>query len=295
MALFQKKTNIVHNITYMAVMTTVNLLFIILDRFLPYLSFLLIIFLPFASAVVSYFCQKKYYIIYAVANLALCFIFIESIFYIVPAICTGFVIGLLLDKKVHPFWMVLSSVLIESALSIAFIPLINLMTRTDIVENTFKLFRLNDFAYKPHLAYLFILFVAFAQCSLTHFVLLTEIKKIGVETNTRIASFAPYILGLMMALVVALILALTYEPLSFAFVALSFYFAIFLLFDIAVSKKPLIYVCLGLLFTIAFIIFVLLYTKMQKPSGLMFFSLFPLAVAITSFINNYLLKRDNNI
>ena len=65
MALFSKKTTLVHNITYMAIMTAINLIFIVLDTFVPFLMFLLILLLPFVSAVVSYFCQKRYYIIYA--------------------------------------------------------------------------------------------------------------------------------------------------------------------------------------------------------------------------------------
>ena len=297
MAFFQKKTTLVHNITYMAIMTAINLIFIVLDTYVPFLMLLLILLLPFASAIVSYYCQKRYYIIYAVASIGLCLIFniIDTIFYIVPALCSGFVIGLLLDKKIHPFWMVLSSTLIEIVLTYAFIPLINLLGNTDIVETFFTIFRLNNFKYKNELMPLFILFVALAQSSLTHFVLLTEIKKIGIETDTRVASFGPYIIGLLVSLLVGLIFALTYTPLSLAFVALSFYFAIFLLLDIAISKKVLTYVCLGVLINAAFIVFILMFTKTIEPLGFVWFALFPLAIAITSFVNNYLLKKSNNI
>ena len=295
MAFFQKKTTIVHNITYMAVMTAINLIFVVLDRFVPFLTFLLILLLPFGSAVVAYFCQKRYYIIYAIANIAICFIFIESLFYIVPAICTGFVIGLLLDKKIHPFWMVLSSTLIEGALAFAFIPLINLITRSDLVETFFALFKLSAFPYKPYLMYLFILFVALTQCSLTHFILLTEIKKIGIETDTRVASFGPYIIGLLLSITIGLVFALTYSPLSLTFIALSFYFAVFLLIDIVTSKKVVTYICISILSTCAFIVFVFLYRQVVAPLGFVWFSLFPLAIAITSFVNNYLLKDKSNI
>ena len=191
MAAFSKKTNLVHNITYMAIMTAINVVFIVLDRFVPFLILLLILFLPLCSALVSYFCLKRYYIIYAVASIGLCAIFepFDTIFYIVPAICTGFLIGVLLDMKINPFWMILSSTLVEIALSYAFIPLINLIGNTDIVTSFLTIFRLNDFAFKEELMHLFILFIALTQCSLTHFVLLTEIKKIGIETNTQVASY----------------------------------------------------------------------------------------------------------
>ena len=297
MALFSKKTTLVHNITYMAIMTAINLIFIVLDTFVPFLMFLLILLLPFVSAVVSYFCQKRYYIIYAVASAGLCLIFNipDTIFYIVPALCSGFVIGLLLDKKIHPFWMILSSTLIEVALTYAFIPLINLMTNTDMVSTFLTIFGLQNFAYKEELMHLFILFIALTQCSITHFVLLTEIKKLGVETDTRVASFIPYIIGLFACLAIGVIFAFTYKPLSLAFVALSFYFAVFLLIDIVLAKHIWSYVILGVTMLAAFIVFVIFFTRIEKPMGFMLFGLFPLAICLTSFVKIFLCNhRDNN-
>lgn len=297
MALFNKKTTLVHNITYMAIMTAINLIFIVLDTYVPFLMFLLILILPFVSAVVSYFCQKRYYIIYAIASIGLCMIFniIDTVFYIVPAICSGFLIGVLLDKKIHPFWMVLCSTIVEVVLTYAFIPLINLIGNTNIVETFFVIFKLADFKYKEELMHLFILFVALTQCSLTHFVLLTEIKKMGIETNTRVASFGPYILGLLVCLTIALTFSLTYTAPALAFVALSFYFAIFLLVDIVFSHKAVTYIVAGITFLIAAFLFVFLYTKIEKPLGFVLFSFFPISIAITSFVNNYLLKSQCNI
>ena len=296
MALFSKKTTLVHNITYMAIMTAINLVFIVLDTFVPFMMLLLILLLPFVSAVVSYFCQKRYYIIYAVASVGLCLIFSISstIFYIVPALCSGFVIGLLLDKKINPFWMILSSTLIEVALTYAFIPLIKLMTGADMVETFLTIFRLSEFAYKEELTHIFILFIALTQCSITHFVLLSEIKKIGVETDTLVASFIPYIIGLLACLVIGTILAFTYKSLSLAFVALSFYFAIFLLVYIVMAKRISGYVILGVLTLAAFIVFVIFFTKIEKPMGFMLFGLFPLAVGLTSFFQFFLLNRQHN-
>ena len=296
MALFSKKTTLVHNITYMAIMTAINLVFIVLDTFVPFMMLLLILLLPLVSAVVSYFCQKRYYIIYAVASVGLCLIFSISstIFYIVPALCSGFVIGLLLDKKINPFWMILSSTLIEVALTYAFIPLIKLMTGADMVETFLTIFRLSEFAYKEELTHIFILFIALTQCSITHFVLLSEIKKIGVETDTHVASFIPYIIGLLACLVIGTILAFTYKPLSLAFVALSFYFAIFLLVYIVMAKRISGYVILGVLTLTAFIVFVIFFTKIDKPMGFMLFGLFPLAVGLTSFFQFFLLNRQHN-
>ena len=163
MALFKKKTTLVHHITYMGIMAAINLIFILLATFVPPLMFILILLLPFASTVVAYYCLKRYYIIYAVATVGLCFLCSfnigDTIFYVVPAIASGFVLGVFLEQKIHPFWMLLSCTVINAALTYAFIPLVNLISKTDIVLSLLTIFNLQDFLYKTELVYLFIFFL----------------------------------------------------------------------------------------------------------------------------------------
>lgn len=297
MALLQKKTTLVHHITYMGIMVAINLIFIVLATYLPFLMFIPIIFLPFASAIVSYYCLKRYYIIYAVASIGLCLIFniSDTIFYVVPAVITGFVIGWMLDKKTNPFWMILASTIIEAALTFAFIPLINLLSNVNIVDTFINAFKLDSFAYKVELTYLFIFFISLIQCGLTHFVLLSDAKKIGIDVNITVDSYAPYIIGLEFALILTFVFALFYLPLALIFLAISLYFAIFLLIDILTSKKIVIYVVLVILLLGAFFSFALFYTKLIAPFGVILFALFPFAVLLVSFMNNYLLKVKGNI
>ena len=297
MALLQKKTTLVHHITYMGIMTAINLIFIVLATYLPFLMFIPIIFLPFAGAIVSYYCLKRYYIIYAVASIGLCMIFniSDTIFYVVPAVIAGFVIGWMLDKKVNPFWMILASTIIEAALTFAFIPLINLLSNVDIVETFISAFKLDSFTYKVELTYLFIFFISLIQCGLTHFVLLSDAKKIGIDINIAIDSYAPYIIGLEFALILTFIFALFYLPLALIFLAISLYFTIFLLIDILASKKIIIYVSLVVLLLGAFFSFAIFYTKLTAPFGVILFTLFPITILLVSFINNYLLKGKTNI
>lgn len=296
MALFSKKTTLVHHITYMGIMTAINLIFIVLATYVPFLMFLLILLLPFISAVVSYYCQKRYYIIYALASIGLCMIFniSDTIFYVVPAVITGFMIGLLLEKKINPFWLILSSTIIESALTFAIIPLINLIGNVDIVVTFLTIFKLNEFAYKTEVTYLFIYFISLVQCTLTHFVLLGDAKKIGIDVNTEVTSYGPYIIGAELMMVLSLTFAFFYVPLALIFLAISIYFAIFLLIDLLTSKKTLIYVLLGVLLLACFFTFAILYATIKAPLGLLIIIVFPFVISLVSFVNNYLIKRCNN-
>ena len=297
MALFKKKTTLVHHITYMGIMTAINLIFILLATYVPFLMFIPVLVLPFASTIVSYYCQKRYYLIYAIASIGLCLIFNinDTIFYVVPAIITGFAIGCLLEKRIHPFWLLLTSSIIEASLTFAFIPLIKLISNVDIVNTFISAFKLNEFVYKTEITYLFIYFISLLECALTHFILLSDAKKIGIEINTCVSSFAPYIIGLEISVILAISLSMLYAPLAFVFVAISIYFSVFCLVDLILSKKVLVYILLISLHVLAFFLFAVLYTKISAPLGLILVTLFPLMTAITSFVKNYLLKQASNI
>ena len=297
MALFNKKTTLVHHITYMGIMVAINLIFIVLATYIPFLVFLLVLLLPFASAIVSYYCKKRYYPIYAIASIGLCFIFNipDTIFYVIPAVITGFIIGLLLDKRIHPFWSVLFTSIVECGLTFAFIPLIDLIGNTNIVHAFLSLFRLESFQYQEIITYLFIYFVALLQCIITHYVLLMDIKKIGVEVKTNVHYLTPYIIGLEITLILVFVFGIWFVPLGFVFLEISFYFAFLLLVDLMLSKKPIVYVLLGILMTVSFFGFVFSYQRVTTPKGLLLVSLFPLAICLVSFIKNYLLKCEINI
>ena len=297
MALFSKKTTLVHHITYMGIMTAINLIFIVLATFVPFLMLFLILLLPFASTIVSYYCQKRYYIIYAAASIGLCLIFsiTDTIFYIVPAVITGFILGLLLEKKAHPFWLVLSSSIIEAGLTFAFIPLINLIGNTDIVYAFLSIFKLTNFVYQTELVYLFVYFISLLQCILTNFVLLNDAKKIGININNNVNSYSLIIIGLELSIALSFTFGLFFAPLAFVFLEIAIYFALFLIIDLLLSKKPIVYIVLSLLLISSFIGFILLYKTVAAPTWLLLINLFPLAIGITSFTKNCLLKYESNI
>lgn len=299
MALFKKKTTLVHHITYMGIMAAINLIFILLATFIPPLMFLLILLLPFASAVVSYYCLKRYYVIYAVATIGLCllcsFNISDTIFYVVPAVVSGFVIGVLLEKRIHPFWLVLSSTIINAVLTYAFIPLINLISNTDVVLSLLKVFSLEEFEYKTELVYLFIFFISLMQCVLSHFIILSDAKKIGIEINTRVDYFGPYIIGLELSITIALILAFFYLPLALVFICIALYFAIFLLLDLLFSKKLLIYLVLATSVLAMVFVFAIFYKRLIEPYGIVLTVIFPLTIGVVSFLKNCLLKYPSNI
>ena len=259
----------------------------------------MILLLPFASTVVAYYCLKRYYVIYAVATVGLCllcsFNIGDTIFYVVPAVVSGFVLGVLLEQKIHPFWMLLSCTVINAALTYVSIPLVNLISKTDIVLSLLTIFSLQDFTYKTELVYLFIFLISLAQCGLSIFIIVSDARKIGIQINTRVNSFWPYIIGLEASIALAVGCALFYMPLSLVFICISFYFAAFLLVDLVFSKKLLIYIVSGILVLAMVFVFAIFYKSLKEPYGIVLSVIFPLAIGLVSFLKNCLLKYPVNI
>ena len=273
-------------------MAAINLIFIVLATYLPIFMFLLILLLPFASAIVSYYCQKRYYVIYAVATIGLCLIFniSDTLFYVVPAVITGLAIGILLEYKIHPFWLVLSSTIINFAFTLAFIPLINLISGADIIVSFLTILKLNNSDYRIEIAFLLFFVISLMQCVLTHFIIVSDSKKLGIEINTRVDYFVPYVLGIEVSILLSLVFAFFYLPMAFVFFAIGLCFAFFILYYLLISKSILVYVLLGVSLMLSLVLVALFYRMLIKPYGIMLFVIFPLLIGVTAFVNNYLRK-----
>ena len=292
MALFKKKTTLIHHITYMGIMAAINLIFILLATHLPYAMVFLVLLLPFASAVVSYYCQKIYYLVYACATIGLCLIFnpSDTLFYVVPAVISGFFIGLFLELKINLFWPILTSTIINTAFTFAFVPLIDLIGETSLLN----ILQIKDYKYCYEVLFVLVFGASLIQSILTHFIILSDSKKIGIEINTRITSFAPYFLGLELAVVLTFTFAFFYMPLAFVFLEIAFCFMVFLLIDLMISKKLFVYLSTAVAVFTGIILFAVFYNKLTEPRGLILFVFFPLLIALVSFIKNWLLKKSGN-
>ena len=189
----------------------------------------------------------------------------------------------------------LSSAVINAALTYASIPLVNLISNTDIASSLLRIFNLQDFNYKSELVYLFIIFISLAQSSLSLFIILSDAKKIGIEINTRVNYFWPYIIGLEASIALAVGFSLFFLPLGLVFICIGFYFAAFLLIDLLFSKKLLIYILLGVFVLAMIFVFAIFYKSLNEPYGIVLTVIFPLAIGALSFLKNCLLKYPINI
>ena len=295
---FKKRETLVQNITYMALMAAINVVFVLLTTLVPVLFILIVFVLPLTSVIVTLLCKKIYFPIYAFSTIGLCMICTlwridDTIFYVIPSIISGFVFGLLVERRVPSFWIIVITTILQIGFTYASIPLIKLLTGRDIVEVFATAFGLSEFQYLSYVTPCFIFFISLAQEVLAFMVIKEELPKFGYELNNPKNLPLSLTICLGSSIALAFIFMFIYGPLAYLMTLFSLLLGIYALILLLEAKNKLVYIFLVVAFILTFFLFALLYPTAKEPLGLIYINIFFLLEGIIVLINNYLLK-DNS-
>ena len=292
---FKKRETLVQNITYMALMAAINVVFVLLTTFVPVLFFLIVFVLPLTSVIVTLLCKKRYFPIYAVATIGLCLICTiwkidDTIFYVIPSIISGFVFGIMVEKRVPSFWIILATTILQIAFTYASIPLIKLMTGRNIINDFATAFGIKDFQYLDYVTPCFIFFISLAQQILAFSIIKDELPKFGYELNEP--NNIPLSLSLLLFSFIALAFAFAfiYGPIAYLMTLFALLLGVYALIHLVTLKNKIVYILLAASLIISFFLFAILFPLIKEPLGLIFINSFFLFEGIIVLINNYLLK-----
>ena len=279
----------------MGIMAAINIIFIVMTYFVPFLLFVLVFVLPLCSAIISFYCKKIYFPIYFVVVSAVCLLIdlSDGLFYVTPSLITGFVFGLLIDKKIPSIFIIVIVTAIQFGLSLASLPLVEFLTGRNIVTDMATMFKIADYEYLEYVKYTFIYFLSFVQTILTFLVMHSELNKFGmnfVDKANRV-----YILDIacLISVILSISLAFLYPPICYIFLLTSFIFMVgrIMLLDYSYYKIYVIELIAIILISIFFV--ALIYRFIQKPFGLLLFGIVPTISSFTCIINNCLLSKHN--
>ncbi len=295
-----KKTTLVQNITYMALMAAINVVFVLLTTFIPVLLFLIVFVLPLTSVIVTLHCQKRYFPIYAFATVGLCMIVTiwkidDTIFYVIPSLISGFVFGLFVEKRFPSFWIIVATTIIQIAFTYVSIPIISFVLGNDIVTTFATAFGIKDFKYLNYVTPCFIFFISLVQEIFAYMVIREELPKFGYTLNEP--KYLPISLVTSIAVGVGLSILFTFVfgPLSYLFTLFTMLLGIYALLYLLLEKKTILYALLGASLLIFIFLFALLYPLVKEPLGLVLINIFFFLEAIIVLTNNYLLiSKDKN-
>ena len=296
--MFKKRETVLQNMTYIALMCAVNVIFVLLTTILPYLFFLIIFLLPLTSVVVYCFCKKYFFPIYAIATIGLCMVFnlwrvTDTIFYVIPSIITGLIFGLFIEKKVPVIYLILVSTIIGTAMTYMAFPLIKLFVEIDTIDYFLKLFKLDEFIYREYLPPLFIFVISSIQMTLTYLIIRDEIIKLGIAINSNDAStFVLFIFGVSL-IILSIGFAFIYGPVSFLLFGVALFISVYQCVLLFTKNKILLLISLSIALIASIFIFAIFNQMVAKPFSFLLFLIIPLIINIVSISNNCLEKHRN--
>lgn len=300
MEIFKKRETPIQNIAYMAIMAAINIVFILLSNLLPVLLFLLVLVLPLTSTVVTLYCKKKYYPIYAIVTLGLClavaggFTIFDAIIYVFPSLIVGFIFGICFEYHVSAILIIVGATIAQFGLSyLTLFVLEHIITNFAIMNSLITLFRLSEFPFLGTFVIIFVYIIAQIQIVLSYLFIRLEINKIGIEVNLECQN--RFLLHSVTFICVLLsILSYLYFPtwtIIFCLIPVNIY--VFEVIELLLVKKIYIYVLLGLVHIAFIFVFAFLYQYVLAPNQLFLIIVLFGLVTIIDFSNNYCFIKNN--
>ena len=298
MALFKKRETLVQNIAYMAIMAAINVIFVLMTALLPPLMFVMVFVLPLTSAVVTLFCKKRYFPIYAIATVGLCLLTTSAIyiydtfFYVIPSLITGFVFGLMIEKKVPAIYIIVGSTALQYILSyLTFLTLDLILPEINFIDALLSIFGLADFAFKDCFIHLFLYALASIQTVFAYFILKKEVKKLGFDVILDIKlHYLLVLIGIVIDFL-ALMMVFIYPPLVYV---MNLPFMVYEIISLIYTRKTLIYILLLITLVVSSVIFVACYTLIPHPLGIILLAPMQVLFSGIYFANNLFLNKTKN-
>lgn len=281
-----KKSKATSNLTFIALMSAVNVIFALLMTFLPVLSLLLYLMLPYITTMVILVCQKKYYLIYFIASIFLSFIIntqgIEyTIFTLLPSLITGTIFGICIEKKVNIGITIIISSFCQFLFSMATIPLINLIYTNDN-HSILEVFKTILGENKEFLLYKLFLpinyVVSLAQNIISFLLISSSITRFKVEIVTKNSNQLAYSCACITISILTILSALFFDDLMYLFLAMCISLVSLIVLDLFENKT------IGILIaSISVIGFIILFVIFAKSNTLLvpLAMLFPIVVIST--------------
>ena len=300
MSLFNKRETIVQNIAYMAIMAAINVIFVLLTAVLPPLMFLIIFILPLTSTVVTIYCKKIYFPIYFITTIGLCLavtsgIYIwDTFFYVLPSMITGFIFGLLIEKKVPGIYIITISSLAQYIITyLTFLTLDAILPELNFIDVLLNIFGLKNFAFKEVFVHSFLFVLAFIQTIFTYLIIKLEVKRLGIEINLNIKYHWILESIVLLGLVISLIGVFFYSPLLYISAMLILPIIVYMIVMILLKWKKLNYVFLVLSVFAGAFIFGFCYSLIPAPNQLILITPIYVFILVIYFANYLFIEQKS--
>ena len=279
-----KKSKSINKLTFTALMISLNVVFIIINSFFPVFSLLILIGIPFASSLVSIKTNIKYSLLYIFCSILICF-FIDYqtvLFYLISSLISGFVFGTLIKKKIHSFFIIIISSLINIAIQFLSIEFVYLIYKINFIDIFCQLINIKKEEFL-NISLSFFFLISVIQTLFSYIILEEEASKFNISINDNLSLFYPTLIGNIFISILSIIFLKT-PILSYFFTSISLVFSIYLLYYIFIYKSKFIRIISLVIFALSFL-FILVFFHGFKEIGFHFiFNIFSIITLIISVI-----------
>ena len=295
MAVLKKRDTLIRTICFMSFFVAINVVCSFLTTVLPLVSVILIIFLPLTSAMVEVTCKDRWFPIYAVATIGLSIVVSLSsidftIFYIVPSIFTGYIFGLFCKRNLPSMFAIFFASIIQTVLSFAFIPLLQLITGSNLIDVFAKILRISDRFWFDTMILLLFFAVSLIQVILSFIVVENELKKFGIKNECKLNQEIIADYSIVGSVIFVLIFSFFCLPLVYLFVGIAYYFAVFVISLQVKDKNKLCLIFDGASLLIGVVLYAALNKFLQNGTDFVLFATVPGLISVCSISYSFLKK-----
>lgn len=287
MNLFRKRTSLIENIACMSIMTTINVVFVLLTLLIPGSVFFVFFFLSLSSSIIALFCLKQYYLLYLIATLTICLPinFIDALFYVFPSLITGFLFGLFYDYGISPQLLLISLTITQMAFTYISIPIIEAITEHDFTYDMARIFNVETHQYLNYIKHIFILVTSYIQQLFAFIIIYSQIGRFKEQDKLFKYNNQIEFIFAVLSLGLSLIFIAIFSELIYVFLLLSLIITMKFFVSLLLERKTWIYIVLGFSFVATFFLFAMTYKFVEQPFGLMLIGICILSVLFIYKIN----------
>ncbi|MBO6280436.1 MAG: hypothetical protein J6M95_02520 [Bacilli bacterium] len=293
----KKRETPVQSIAFIGIMAAIDVVFVLITSLLPILFILLVFLLPLTSVLVTLSCKKFYFPIYFIATLALCFgvtagfsIF-DTLIYVLPSLITGFIFGILIEKKVSAIYILIINSVVQYLLTyLTFLFLDKVIGQVSFFDSIYALIGLANFKFKGILTNIFTYVIAQIQIILTYIFVKYEMIRINMEINLEIKNrFLLYGLTLVGG-ILSVISVFFFPEVTILLTLVTLSITVYEVIDLLAKRNNVIYFVTGFSLIAFIFLFAFLYQFAPIPNQLVLLNALYLIITIVDFLFNYCFK-----
>ena len=274
MRLFRLRKTPVENLTFIAMMVAFDAILSLIAALLPLSALFIMLLAPLTSAAVSLFCKKRYLLVYLFAAIGICIAvtawdFLNTLFYMIPAVFTGALYGLLWRLKLPTSINIFCTALLSFGFFYLSILLIKAMLNADMVMVLLAIIGKKDDPFAPIIFPLFALGYSLAQTGIMHAFVAYELKRLGQEEVSDAVLVKWYPLIAAIFLISSLFCGFLHAETAYFLLGVGIYWSLYSIYPLFEEPKPIPFGLAALCILGGVFAFAGLYKMMPGQTGLL--------------------------